>query len=811
MIKHYFKIALRNLSKQKGLALINISGLSIGLACFILFLLYALNEFSFDRFHKNGQDIYRVYAWYGAINGEKPTGSTYLPMPLGPALKQDLPEVETYVRLREGWSENFIRVDGKAGREAVVYADPQLLDVFSFPLVSGDPHTALKDPHSVVITESTAEKLFGNATAIGKTIEIKTGERFEPFVVTGVAKNIPSNSSIRFKILGSFEYFENTDEGKWGKDNWRRSAYMTFVQLRHGNRLAQEGNKLQSFYTKHNAEEEQELRKKGMCKGSGHPATYGLQPIAAMHTSIDLPAGQVESANPKTIWLLLGIAGMILVIACINFTTLAIGRSAGRAREVGIRKVVGSTKGNLLFQFLMEAFLLTVISTVFGLLIAKFLLPFFNELSGTELSFSFDYYPQLTGLIIAVIICVGLLSGSYPSIVLSRFRPIEVLKSKFKVGGSNLFTKSLVTLQFIVSVGLIISTLVIIKQLKFMRSQHPGFDKENVVVVDAEGTESKKIYPLFKAEAMKDPVIKGMAGSELGLGEGTGWSRSGFEYAGKHRDVFEYFVDPDFIRVLNIPLVAGRNFDAGIASDTINAVIVNESMVKEFGWTNANAVGQEIKGYSEKLTPVVIGVVKDFHFRPFSEKLSPQLFHQFSSYQPFKFFVRLGSGDPGIALSRLQASWKKVVPDLPFKYTFLDENIDHFYKAEIRWSRIIGWAGAISVFLACLGLLGLAALAAVNRTKEIGIRKVLGASVSNIMTLMSKDFLRLVLIAFCIASPLAWYFMNKWLQDFAYRVSIGWTIFLIAGVAAVLVAFVTICFQAVRVAMANPVKSLRAE
>ncbi|MFL5810886.1 MAG: FtsX-like permease family protein, partial [Flavisolibacter sp.] len=583
------------------------------------------------------------------------------------------------------------------------------------------------------------------------------------------------------------------------------------VQLRHGSKLPEQKTLLQSFYTKHNPEEEAELRKKGIWKGEGQPGTYGLQPISSMHTNVDLPAGKVETANPKTIWLLLAIAGMILVIACINFTTLAIGRSASRAKEVGIRKVVGITKKNLLFQFLMEAFLLTVISTGFGLLIAKFLLPFFNQLSGSELSFSFDDYPQLTLLILVVIICVGLLSGSYPSLVLSRFRPIEVLKSKFKVGGSNLFTKSLVTLQFVVSVGLIISTLVIIKQLKFMRSQYPGFDRENVVVVDAEGTESKKVYPLFKAEAMKDPVIKGIAGSELGLGEGTGWSRSGFEYEGKHRDVFEYFVDPDFIKVLNIPLVAGRNFDPAIASDTVNSVIVNESMVKEFGWTLQNAVGQKIKGYMENMTPVVIGVVRDFHFRPFSEKLEPQLFHQFASYQPFKFFVRVAQGDPSRALATLQSSWKKVIPDLPFKYSFLDENIDRFYKSEVRWSKIIGWAGGISVFLACLGLLGLAALAAVNRTKEIGIRKVLGASITNIMALMSKDFLRLVIIAFCIASPLAWYLMNKWLQDFAYRVSIGWTIFVVAGVSAVVVAFVTICFQAVRVAVANPVKSLRTE
>jgi putative ABC transport system permease protein len=811
MFKNYIKTAIRSLARQKGLAFINVSGLSIGLACFILFLLYAVNEFSFDRFHKNSSRIFRVYGWYQPMNGEKANGSTYLPMPLGPALKQDLPEVETYVRFRESWGESFIKADGRISRQGVVYADPQIFDVFSFGLRSGDPKTALKDPHSIVLTESTAAELFGKTNAVGKTVEIKINEAFEPFTVSAVAKDVPVNSSIQFKILSSFDYFENTEEGKWGKDNWHRSAFLTFVKLRSGSHLFADGQKLQEFYRRHNPEEEAELRKKGMWKGKGSPATYGLQPLLSLHTTTGIWGGSVEPVDPKTIWLLLGIAGVVLLIACINFTTLAIGRSAGRAKEVGIRKVIGSRKKDLLLQFLTEAFLLTFISTVFGLLLVQLLLPYFNQLSGREVSFSFGYYPELPWLILGLMIVVGLLAGSYPSFVLSRFRPIEVLKSKLKLGGSNFFTKSLVTVQFVLSVGLIIATLIILQQLKFMRTKDPGFNRENVVVVDAEGTDSKKIYPLFKEEAMKNPVIRGIAGSELGLGEGTGWSRSGFEYEGKHKDVFEYFVDPDFVKVLDIPVLAGRNFDPAIASDTVNSVIVNEALVNDFGWTVANAVGRQIQGYSEKMTPVAIGVVKDFHYRPFSEKVLPQLFHQYASYRPYKFFVRIQSGDPSHTLALLQKAWKKFVPDLPFKYSFLDENIDHFYKAEIRWSRIIGWAGGISIFLACLGLLGLAALAAINRTKEIGIRKVLGASVSNIMTLLSKDFLKLVLIAFVIASPLTWYFMNKWLQDFAYRIRIGWTVFLIAGISAVLIAFMTVSFQAVKAAITNPVKSLRTE
>lgn len=808
MFKHYFKIAVRNLTKQKGLTLINILGLSIGLACFVLFLFYSVNEFNFDRFHKNSNNIYRVYLWIEAMHGNEAGGGTYLPMPLGPAMKRDLPDVENYVRLREGWGESFIKADNKVSRMNVTFADPQIFSVFSFKLKSGDANNALKDPHNIVLTEKAAEQLFGKTNPLGKTIEIKNDEKFEPFVVSAIAENLPANSTITFDILGSFPYFESTQSGS--KDNWNSSGFPTFVQLRPGSKLPEKAGLLAAFHKKYYPDEEAESRKGGW-KGKGPVAWYGLQPLLSMHTSTKIYGGSVEPVNPKNIWILLSIAMCVLLIACINFTTLAIGRSAGRAKEVGIRKVVGSRKKDLIFQFLTEALLLTVISTGLGLLFAKLLLPWFNQLSGRELNFSFEYYPEMIWLIMGLMLFVGLVAGSYPSLVLSRFNPIEVLKRKMKVGGSNFFTKSLVTFQFILSAGLIISTLIIMKQLNFMRSKNPGFDKENVIVIDAEGTDSKQVYPLFKQQVLKVPNIKGIAGSELGLGEGTGWSRSGFEYQGKHKDVYEYFIDPDYIPLMGMKLIAGRNFDPGIASDTVTSVIVNEAIVKDFGWTNETAVGQLLPGYLDMSTPVVIGVVKNFNFRPFSEAVLPQLFHQFSSHRPFKFFVRIREGNPSKALASLQTAWKKIVPDLPFKYSFLDEDLNRFYHSESRWSSIVGWAGGISIFLACLGLLGLAALAAVNRTKEIGIRKVLGASLSGIVGLISKDFLKLVFLAILIAAPLAWYVMHEWLKDFAYRISIGWQVFLITGVLALLIAFITISSQAIRAALSNPVKSLRTE
>ena len=811
MIKHYLKIALRNLAKQKVLAFINVFGLSVGLACFSLFLLFAENEFSFDSFHKKAKDIYRVYIHVGPIHGEEARGSSYLPIPLGPAMKQDLPEVKDFVRIKDSWNGDFVRADNKVSRVKVSFADPQFFSVFSFKVLYGDAQNPLKNPNNIVLPKNIALQLFGESNAVGKTVEIKEEDSFEPFIVTAVTENVPANSTIQFEILGSFDYYTSTKGGKRGVNNWQRSGYQTFVELRPGSKLANESSSLRKFRSKYYPNEEVEAKKDSLWTDAGSPFTYGLQPIKEMHTDLKVGGGSIDAINPKNIWILLAIASGVLLIACINFTTLAIGRSAGRAKEVGVRKVIGGGKKQLIFQFLAEALLLSILSAGLGLLLGKLLLPFFNQLSGREISFSFSKYPAMIWMLSGLVILVGLVAGSYPALVLSGFKPIEVLKSKIRVGGSNIFTQSLVTVQFILSIGLIISTVIILQQLKFMQTKNPGFNKENVVMVDAEGTDTKKIYPLFKQALAVQPSIAGVAASELGLGEGTGWSRSSFDYNGKHKDVYEYFVDADYMNVMNMRLLSGRNFDPKIASDTLTSVVINEAMLDDFGWTLKNAVGQQLKGYDDNLTPVVIGVVKNFHFRPFSEKIEPQMFHQFHDYAPYKYFVRLKPGNPSVALAAMKQAWTSVVPDLPFKYDFLDESLNRFYKSESRWSNIVGWAGGISIFLACLGLFGLAALASINRIKEIGIRKVLGASLPGIVSLLSRDFIKLVVIALVIASPLAWYFMHHWLQDFAYRINIAWYVFAVTGIVAVLIAMVTISFQAIKAAITNPVKSLRTE
>jgi putative ABC transport system permease protein len=812
MIKNYLKIAFRSLLKQKGLAFINVFGLSIGLACFSLFLLYAVNEFSFDSFHQNSKNIFRIVRWSKAMGDKPEGGDSYTPMPLAPAMKNDLPSVVNFVRLREGWSGSFVKVNNTISPLDVLFVDPQFFDVFSFKLLNGNGHTALQDLKSIVITETIAKQLFGETDVVGRVVDIKIEETFVPFTITAVAENPPANSSLSFKILANWAYMETaTETGKQNSKRWTASGYQTYVQLQSGSGLPNDAATLAAFRKKYYPNEVENLKKLALWSGAETPISFRLQPISDIHTNTTIEAGVIPPISPKNIWILLAIAAGVLLIACINFTTLAIGRSAGRAKEIGVRKVIGGDKRQLIVQFLVESLVLSGISASIGLVLAQLLLPYFNTLSGRDLVFSFQQYPEMGWFLTGLVVLVGLLAGAYPALVLSNFNPLDVLKSKIRVGGANLFTKSLVTFQFVLSIGFIISTAVVLQQLHFMQNQNPGFNKENVVMVNAEDVDPERIFPLFKQQILAQPAIKAIAGSDIGLGAGQGLSQTGFEYEGKSKNVFEYFIDPDFINLTGMQILRGRNFDASINADTATSVIVNEAFVKDFGWTMDNAIGQPLKGYDPNRTPIVVGVVKDFHFRPLREAMKPQLFHHFAGSVPFKYFVRLEAGNPSVALAGMQKTWATLVPNLPFRYDFLDESLNRFYKSEARLGNIIGWAGGISIFLACLGLFGLAALSTVNRTKEISIRKVLGASIGSITHLLSKDFLKLVLIAVVIASPIAGYLMQNWLQDFAYRISIGWWLFVAVGFVALLIALLTVSFQAIKAAVANPVKSLRTE
>lgn len=809
MILHYLKVVWRNLERQKLLTLINVSGLSIGMACFSLFVLYAIHEFSYDRFHAHADNVYRVYEWW---RDEGREGSQFASStPLGPAMKSEFADVQDFVRIGAGNS-MLVRTGDDVQRIPVTFADPQVFSVFTFPLISGDPKTALIDPHDVVLTASRAHQIFGRTDVIGEHIDLKTGDTFETFTISGVAQDLPSNSSIRFDILGSFNYVLSTEMGKASLDRWSMTIGIdVYVQLDPQSQLMSETERLATWRKKFFPDEGKQKKGSGEVRAqSTYMAGYGLQPLKEVHTAVGVDPW--TATNPRNIYIVLGIAGSILLIACINFIILAIGRSAGRSREVGIRKVVGSTRKRLIIQFVAESIILTGLSALMGFGIAQVLLPYFNDLSGQTLSFSVLQYPELLPWLLGTVIVVGILAGSYPAFVISSFRPVNALKNAIHVAGSNLFTRSLVTFQFVISMTLIASMAVVFQQLSFLQSKDLGLQEENVVMIHAADADRVRAYRLFAQALESRSDIIGIAASQMGLGAGEGQMGRAYDFNGKVQGVIEYPIDENFLRVLDVPLLAGRNFNPAIASDTVNSVIVNESMVSDIlETTPAQALGMEFRDARDGVTRTIIGVAGDFHFEPLTRSVRPQLFNYPARFSPGAYYIRITPGDPTEVLAYLESTWKKVARDVPFHYTFLDDKFDAFYASEKRWSRIIGWAGNISIFLACMGLFGLTSLAVVNRTKEIGIRKVLGASLVSIVSLLSNTFAKLILVAIALAIPLAWFAMTSWLQTFAYRIELSWWLFGGTAAIVVVIALVTVSIQALRAAWVNPVEALRDE
>jgi putative ABC transport system permease protein len=814
MLSSYLTIGLRYLKKQKVYASISFLGLSVGIACFSLILLFATSEFSFDTFHKNASDIYRAYIqWENLEKGQPPIAYTDYSGPtsatLGEAMRHDLPDVADFVRLQLPWGENLIRTDSNVLRAAVSFADQSLFSIFTFPLKRGNTATVFRNLNDLVLTESRANALFGTDDVVGRTVEIQLGTTFQQFKICAVTRDIPSTSSVRFDVLANYLYVKDMDSPFIIGNNWHPTVRQTFVQLQPGSNLPGDSQRLSHFLLNFNPRVMLDLKNYGFeWDEKKPPIEFKLQSLLSIHTDTDFHGWSFtdyQRIDKKTIWILLAIATGVLLIACINFTTLAIGRSAGRSKEVGVRKVIGARKRQVAFQFLAEAEMVSAAATAFGLLFAYLLLPWFNQLSGRNLHFDILLHPQLIVLVIVIILVVGLIAGSYPAFVLSTFKPVDVLKNKIRIGGSNLFTKSLVTFQFGLSIMLIISTIIILQQSTYMMDTYPGFNKENVVVVDASETDPNKIYPAFRESIINQTSIVGVTTATAGLGAGhdlLGYSNQGLTVAVN-------IVDADYISVLGMKLIAGKNFEPTSSTDTLRPIVINETMMKAFSWTAQSAIGQELDFQFKKAR--VIGVVNNFNFRPLSESVRNQAFITSNDKGYSQIYVRIRLGNPRDAMDVIQKAWNTVSPDIPLKYSFLDEDINNYYRDEQRWTGMVGWAGGISIFLACLGLLGLTALTAVNRTKEIGLRKVMGASIQNIISLLLGDFLKLVLIAFLVASPFAWYFMNEWLQHYANRISISWIVFLLVGIATTSIALLTIGFHAVKAALANPVNSLRLE
>ncbi|MCI0695559.1 ABC transporter permease [candidate division KSB1 bacterium] len=808
MLKNYLKVALRSLLRQKAYSFINIFGLAVGLACCILIFLFVQHEWSFDAFHQNAGKIFRVIQDEKNAGGER-TLSAYQPLPLAPALREEFPAITRAVRFIP--SSNVIVKHGEASfSENVLFADSPMFEMFSFQLLQGDPATALQNPNAIVLSEKMAQKYFHNAEPLGQRLALNFGNQFEDFVVTGVAQNAPENSSIRFDFVLPYIKYPAYESAL---KRWNSNRTSTFIQLADMHEATALENQFPPFVEKYFGALIQAAQSDGQLTKDADAFQLRLQALTDIHLNPNFANSIEPASNPVYSYILAGIAVLVLLIACFNFMILAVGRSTSRAKEVGIRKVVGAGRVQLLRQFFGEALLLSFIALLLGIGMAELFLPEFNQLAGKNLAITYGGNWAFLLAMLALMLLVGLAAGSYPAIFLSHFQPVAVLKDKINFGGGNRLTHALVVIQYALSIFLIAGTLVMMKQMDFLKSQKLGYNEENVVAIrtfTGWNNEGARRLEVFRNALAGRSEIKNVAGTIYSFTRG--WSEEGFKSEGVERSAYVYRVDENYLATLGMELIAGRNFSKVFPADSSNAVIVNEALTKDFGWDDA--IGRKITGFRNVQgleEPTVIGVVKNFHFLSLHNEIAPVILHVNPNWPIRYILVKIANAEMPQTLALLRDTWHRISPNAPFEFYFLDEDVENQYRAEMRWGKIVGYASILAIFIACLGLFGLATLTAAKRIKEIGIRKVLGASVAGLAGLLSKDFVKLVLLANLVAWPIAWYAMNKWLQNFAYRTDINWWVFALAGGLAMLIALLTVSTQAIKAALANPVDSLRYE
>jgi putative ABC transport system permease protein len=794
MFKNYFKTAFRNLARNKIYSFINIAGLSLGLACAMLIMLYVKDEVSFDKFHENVDNIYRV------VSQRKENKIPVTGLLQGPRFTQNVPGIKSFVRVDSRYED--IKTGATIQWQSVLHVDSNFFSVFTFPLLSGNPETCLTEPHSIVLSEDLAKKKFNTTDAAGKVIMIKEDSTFVPYKVTAVAKRCPQNSSIRFDMLLPFK--ESEADAK-DTHNWFNSFLNTFVVLdEKANRQTVE-KQMQSFYVSDAKQTLEEMLKIDGGNANDIPlGTYFLQPYYDMHLNPDLPPGNglTNGVNPMYSYILSAIALLVLLIACINFVNLSIARSVRRAKEVGIRKVIGGERKQLIMQFLGESFFLCTIAFAFAIILVQLMLPIFNNLSNKALSIAYLLDAKLVGGYIILYIATGLLAGFYPALVLSGYNPVQTLYGRFNVSGKNYLQKSLVVLQFTLASFLIIATFIIYAQFNFLTKTDLGYDDNNLVIVNKSNL-TRADAAVFKNELLSNPDIVGVSVKNAGVW-GTGTKNAvgpTVYFAGET-------VDENYLPLLKIPLIAGRNFSATFPADATQSVIVNESFVKKANWKNP--IGETIKMLgSSNQAYHVIGVVKDYHFASMTKKITPQLFTMNGSYGTY--YIKIKPNSATASLQWIQKIYQQLYPLSPYSYTFKnDENRMQYVDIE-KWKQAMLFGAILTIFISCIGLFGLSVLSVEKRTKEIGIRKVLGASVESIVTNLSSDFIKLVVLALIIASPLAYMTTNTWLQSFPYRIGISWWLFALSSILVMMIALITISFQSIKAAIANPVKSLRTE
>lgn len=807
MLKNHLKIAFRNLQKQKFYASINILGLTIGIAASLLITVYIVDELSYDRFHEKADNIYRVTI-KGVLSGRAFDGASSC-APFASTAVEEFPEVKEAVRLKI-WTNVIAAYEDKSFTEkSLLLADSNFFKIFSFELLQGDRETLLKDPNKIVLTESAAKKYFGyqgngDSSPMGKLMKIGNDDR--TCEVSGIAADPPANSHFDFDMIMSMNSWEYSKNNQWTSNNvytyllldprasWKavESKFNSLVEKYVGPEIEQYlGLSLQKF------------------KEDGGDYGYFMQPLTDIHLKSKLDNELGTNGDIVYLYIFAIIAFFIIVIACINFMNLSTARSANRAKEVGIRKAAGAQRGGLIGQFITESMLFSLISTVLALVLIFLLLPSFNDVAGKSISFSLLMNGSILGGLIAIIIIIGFLAGSYPSLYLTSFKPAEVLKGKIRAGfKSSGIRNVLVIFQFTISIGLIVSTLIVYKQLNMMQTRNLGFHKENVLIID-NGSKLGDNKEAFKNGLKSYERVLDVSASNILPPDID--SNSLFRPLGtKQKDqlLFYYVADQDHLSTLGLELKAGRFFSEDFPSDS-SAIILNETAMNIIGWDSHE--NQKLVSYfnSENGDNIdVIGVVKDFNFESLKNSIRPLAILLGTGNL---ISVRVAPGDLQESIDLIESKWKQHAPDVPFEYTFLDENLQSLYRSEKRLSKIFIIFTSLAIVIACLGLFGLATFTAEQKSKEIGIRKVLGASSAQLVVLMSRDFTKLILVSIILSIPLAYLFISKWLESFAYKIDIGVTSFLIAGLLSIIIAWLTVSYQSFKAAAANPVKSLKAE
>ncbi|QJD98188.1 FtsX-like permease family protein [Mucilaginibacter robiniae] len=801
MLKNYLKTAWRNIVRHKTYAIINVAGLSIGLASVMLIVLFVRDEVSFDSFHAKAPQLYRLVHEDSKIEGGTSksgiTGETQVER-----FKTTIPEFDAICRLQNAGE--LVKTEKEVISEDVFYTDPSIFSMFSFPLKEGNATTALKSLNSVVLSESIAKKYFGNADAVGKVMRISQKGIFEPFIVTAITKETPLNSSIQFKILLPFE---RNAEHSSSADSWFYAYLNSFVLLRPGANVKAVENKMARVF---NHEAGGLLAQYSKRAKKNLSVTYRLQPFTTMHLdkSYDVTNGLVEGSRPELSYILGGIALFILIIACINFINLTLSRSLRRSKEIGVRKVTGSSRTQLIWQFMGESQLLTLLAFVVAVLLTIIALPYFNDFSSKHLQLSYLLNWQNLLCFVLLMLVNVLLSGLYPALVLSGFNPVAALSGKFRISGKGYLSKSLVVLQFCIALLLIVGTIVFQKQFYYLIHKDLGYKADNVV--DITLPYDKPVAPnLFKNAFAQSPYILQTAAVSIPF---TGWNSATFTLDNQELYNEPYFItDENFIPELKIGVLKGRNFYSSAADS--NSCIVNEAFVKKAGWTD-NPIGKTVKweiGEEGKSAMTIVGICKDFNFSSLHSTIQPLLLNKSSQKRLHHLLVKIDPAKKPEALQYIQTIYSKLVTDYPCNYDFLESRLAQQYNNEQHWKQIITTASIMAILISCMGLFGLATLSMEQRVKEIGIRKVLGASTANLSALLSKDFLLLVAIAFTIATPLAWWGLHEFLNNYPYRIQLNLWIFAGAGLLTALLAMATISFQTIKAALANPVANLRSE